>query len=561
MIQFFQFLHLQNLDLLSVGVAIAAISILGFVVYFKDSNSITNQTFLVFSFMTVVYGIFNYVNYQVTSPDLILWFLRITIFSAVWHAFCLFQFFYIFPKPKVIFPKWYMRVLVPATIITSLLTLTSLVFSKIVTIAGVGAVTNPERGPGIAIFGLMVVFLVAGGIVNLFRKTLKSSDLERKQYRVILLGTLITFSLIIVFNFVLPVIFNILRFIPLAPVFILPFIAFTAFAIIRYHLLNLKIITTEILTFLLAVSTLFEVVLSTNIIAAGFRFIIFLLILSISFVLNRSVKKEVEQREQLEILDKQLEDANVKLKSLDEARAEFITIASHQLRTPPATIKWYLSAVLAGDYGKVPAKILEQLTRTQNTNNHLISLIEDMLNVSRIERGKMEFLFETTNLEELARFSYEQLLPIAGDKKLKLTYTPPPKPLPQIMADKEKLRQVMNNIIDNALKYTKQGEVSVSIFQQGDEIKFAVKDSGKGISKEDAQAIFQKYSRGKESVKQSAGLGLGLYVAKIIIDQHKGKIWAESMGEGKGSIFAFTVPIHSGLEKTTLVDLSKNQTA
>jgi signal transduction histidine kinase len=218
-----------------------------------------------------------------------------------------------------------------------------------------------------------------------------------------------------------------------------------------------------------------------------------------------------------------------------------------------------LSALLDGDYGKVPAKILEQLKRTQNTNNHLISLIEDMLNVSRIERGKMEFLFEPTNVEELARFSYEQLLPIAGDKKLELTYLPPKSSLPTIMADKEKLRQVMNNIIDNALKYTKIGSVAVSLSREGDEIKFSVKDSGKGINKEDADSIFQKYSRGKESVKQSAGLGLGLYVAKIIIDQHKGKIWASSLGEGQGSIFAFSLPINSGLKQTTLVDLSQGK--
>ena len=183
-----------------------------------------------------------------------------------------------------------------------------------------------------------------------------------------------------------------------------------------------------------------------------------------------------------------------------------------------------------------------------------------MLNVSRIERGKMEFLFEPTDVEELARFSYEQLLPIAGDKKLHLTYEPPASPLPQIMADKEKLRQVMNNIIDNALKYTKQGTIAVSIFQQGDEIEFRVKDSGKGISPEEKESIFLKYKRGKESVKQSAGLGLGLYVAKVIVEQHKGRIWAESPGEGQGSVFCFSLPINSDLKQTALVDLGGSQT-
>ena len=323
--------------------------------------------------------------------------------------------------------------------------------------------------------------------------------------------------------------------------------------------MNLKIIATEVLTFFLTIAILLDVIVSQDPLSRLFRFSIFLLVLGVGISLINSVRREVEQREQLEILTKQLGEANEKLKTLDQARAEFITIASHQLRTPPATIKWYLSALLSGDYGKVPKKILEQLTKTQNTNNHLISLIEDMLNVSRIERGKMEFLFEPTNVEELARFSYEQLLPIAGDKKLKLTYEPPSTPLPKLTVDKEKLRQVMNNLIDNALKYTKQGSVAVKIFSKGDEIQFQVTDSGKGISAEEQDSIFQKYSRGKESVKQSAGLGLGLYVAKIIIEQHKGKIWAESAGEGKGSTFCFSLPVNSGLTQTALVDLGNHK--
>jgi signal transduction histidine kinase len=552
-------LYLQNLDLLSVGIAIAAIGVLGFIVYFHDEKSITNKTFLFFSFLTGIYGIFNYVNYQVTSPDLILWFLRITIFSAVWHAFSLFQFFYVYPKERVEFPKIYTKLLVPIVIFTSLLTLTPLVFSRIIQVAGTGNVTNPERGPGIAIFGLTIVFLIGGGIFNLIKKTLRSRGLERKQFNAILLGTLITFSLIIVFNFVLPVIFNVLRFIPLAPVFILPFIAFTAFAIIRYHLLNTKIITTEVLTFLLAVSSLFEIVLANNFTTAAFRFFIFFLILNIGVLLNRSVQKEVRQRELLEKLTNELEDANEKLKALDQARSEFITIASHQLRTPPATIKWYLSALTSGDYGKFKKDQLEILNKATRTNNSQISLIDDMLNVSRIERGKMEFLFEPADLVTLAKITFEQLEPSAIDKHLKFTLKVPKKKLPSLMADKEKLRQVMNNLIDNAIKYTKEGTVEAKLETTPTEIIFSVTDSGKGISDTEKSGIFEKFSRGKQSVMQSSGLGLGLYVAKVVIEQHKGQIWAESEGPGKGSKFIFSLPINSGLSKTTLVDLAQGK--
>ncbi len=180
-----------------------------------------------------------------------------------------------------------------------------------------------------------------------------------------------------------------------------------------------------------------------------------------------------------------------------------------------------------------------------------------MLNVSRIERGKMEFMFEETDVEALARAAYEQLIPMSLEKKLELTYKAPQSPLPKIMADKEKLRQVMNNLIDNALKYTKSGMVSVSIFRTNAAIQFQVTDTGKGIPAGHFDEIFEKFTRGKESIKQSAGLGLGLYVAKVIIEQHKGKIWAESQGEGKGSTFIFTLPIHNHLTKTTLLDFTQ----
>jgi signal transduction histidine kinase len=166
----------------------------------------------------------------------------------------------------------------------------------------------------------------------------------------------------------------------------------------------------------------------------------------------------------------------------------------------------------------------------------------------------MEFLFEQTDLKKLAQTTFDQLFPIAHDKKLDLSLSMDEN-LPLIMADREKLRQVMNNLIDNSIKYTKTGKVEVKLQLLNGNIRFSVTDTGKGIAPEDQDEIFQKFKRGKESIKQSAGLGLGLYVAKIIIEQHRGKIWAESPGEGQGSTFLFEIPLNNHLEKTTLFTL------
>lgn len=548
-----------NLDLVSVGLTIAGIGILGFTVFFNNPKSQTNKSFLYFALAASFWSTVNYLSYRVGDAGLILWSLRLVMFSAVWYSFFLFQLFYIFPKENFQFSNFFKYALLPITELVSILCLSPLVIKNLAYVAPMGQVSTANVGPGILIFGITVFGLIGGAIIVLAKKTIQAKGLEQIQYRLVGVGATITFVLHLTFNFILAAFFNNPRFIPFGAVFTFPLIAFTTYAILRHHLLNLKVVATEALVFLLATAMLFEIILSKDMFSLFLRFCLFLLIVAVGILLIKSVVKEVEQRQQLEVLTKKLEDANEKLKALDQARSEFITIASHQLRTPPATIKWYLGAMLSGDYGKFKKDQQEILAKTNRTNNALISLIDDMLNVSRIERGKMEFLFEEAELLPLAQMTYEQLIPQALERKLELSFMPPKKPLPKIMVDKEKIRQVMNNLIDNALKYTKEGSVKVKLWQEGEEIKFSVTDTGKGISQEESSTIFEKFSRGKESVRQSAGLGLGLYVAKIVIEQHHGKIWAESPGIGKGATFIFSLPIHSDLKATTLLDLTQNQ--
>lgn len=255
------------------------------------------------------------------------------------------------------------------------------------------------------------------------------------------------------------------------------------------------------------------------------------------------------------LIYEKLKIANEQLKALDKARAEFISIASHQLRTPPATIKWYLGAILNGDFGILADDLKAALQRTNVTNEAQIATIDDLLNASRIERGKLEFFFEENSLEPVVDALIEQMTPLATMKKLALEYTPPKSALPKILMDKEKIRQVINNMIDNAIKYSKTGTIKVSLKQEGENLVVKVSDNGKGISSQELKTIFEKYSRGHDSVTHATGLGLGMYVAKVIVEQHTGVIWAESEGVGKGSTFCFSLPIHSDLKPTT-VDLA-----
>ncbi len=241
----------------------------------------------------------------------------------------------------------------------------------------------------------------------------------------------------------------------------------------------------------------------------------------------------------------QLRRANAELKKLDEAKSEFISIASHQLRTPLTVIKGYISMMQEGSFGEVPPKIMENLSKVYVSNERLISLVENLLDISRIESGRQEFLWEQVSLEEIALGVVDNLQQAAKGKNLKLILHKNKAVIPRVLADKNKIHEVMMNFVDNAIKYTPQGQVDIYLKDSPSGfVTFCVKDSGPGIDPEIKANLFKKFSRGKESFRvHTEGVGLGLYVAKMIIDAHSGKIWAESEGRDKGSMFCFSIPL------------------
>ena len=239
-----------------------------------------------------------------------------------------------------------------------------------------------------------------------------------------------------------------------------------------------------------------------------------------------------------------VKDANKQLRKLDAAKSNFISIASHQLRTPLTVIKGYISMMIEGSFGKVTKEELESLKKVYESNERLIQLVEDLLNISRIESGKLQFDFHETRLEEVVESVAEELSESAKQKGLALTYKKPNKPLPMVKIDGEKIRYVVLNLIDNSIKYTKQGSVTISLRLGVKHIHFCVVDTGIGIGKEDLSNLFKKFSRGKDiSTVNPEGTGMGLYVGRMMIKAHQGTIWAESEGEGKGSKFCFSIPI------------------
>ncbi|PIR40354.1 MAG: hypothetical protein COV33_00135 [Candidatus Zambryskibacteria bacterium CG10_big_fil_rev_8_21_14_0_10_34_34] len=258
--------------------------------------------------------------------------------------------------------------------------------------------------------------------------------------------------------------------------------------------------------------------------------------------LIRSVKREVKQREQIEELAENLEVANEKLKELDQLKSEFLSLATHQIRAPLTAIKGYSSMLLEGDFGVLPQKATDSVQTIMKSCQNLIKIVEDFLNISRIEQGRMVYEKSIFDIKETVQEVIKEIKPNIDKAELSLDLNIPIEKI-NVNADRNKIKQVVSNIVDNSIKYTPHGQINISVFLDGEKVKIAVKDSGTGIDPSEINKLFAKFSRTKEANKTSVtGTGLGLYVAKKIIEAHRGDIKIYSEGVGKGSTFTIELP-------------------
>jgi len=205
-----------------------------------------------------------------------------------------------------------------------------------------------------------------------------------------------------------------------------------------------------------------------------------------------------------------------------------------------------MSVILEKSYGKVPKELKKPLENAFTSNKGLVKLVDDLLDVSKIETGKMELELQKVSIENMISEIITGLKMKAEKKKLYLKLEKPKVPLPEISTDFEKIKNVIMNVIDNAIRYTKKGGVTVALENLGSKIQIKVSDTGAGMEEEELEKIFKPLTRGEAGVKAGrGGAGLGLYVARKFLEIHGGKIWAESEGKGKGSIFFVELPIRS----------------
>ena len=509
---------------------------LGLLVLARNSRSTTHQTFsaLVF-FIGFWLADSLFINLSTNLADVFFWSQMSIVWTAAIPALWVY-FAHIFPKKHrikrfkqviLILPPLFFLMLSPTRGNIQMIKLNA---------DGSWQITYGYLYPLLLIY---LFLFISWGFICLLRNYRASQGIIKVQIKYIFIGALLSSLFALAGSIFLPSFGKAaINFSLLTALF---FVIFSTYAVLKHHLLQVKVITAEVFTGLLLLVLLINLftlktkeqfILNSSLLGSAIVFGIFLI---------RSVLQEIRAREKVELMAQKVKKANYQLRKLNQSKSEFISIASHQLRTPLSAIKGYVSMILDGTYGPLDKQKREILELVYSSNERLIGLINDLLNLSRIERGKLQFEFRPVNINEILDSVVKELKVNASKKKLKIIYTA--RDLPLLQADPYKLRQVFVNILDNAIKYTEKGSIRIKTQIKLHKIVIIFKDTGLGMTPDEITSIYDKFRRGRGGEKYHVGgMGIGLYICYKIIEAHHGKLYAKSKGVNKGTTFYVELP-------------------
>lgn len=397
---------------------------------------------------------------------------------------------------------------------------------------------------GYFLFASYFSFFYCGALYLFGRRLTQVDTLLKKQSIPLLTGMIIAVIFGGYFNIILPSpFFHNYLYIALGPFFTLFIVSGVGYAVAKFQFMNIKAVVTEMSLIMLILALLADLVFAPTVGQIVFRLVVVMVVTIFGLLLIRSVLDEIKQREEITTLAESLEQANTQLQELDRQKTDFLSIAAHQLRTPLSIINGYIELIKDGGYGKVGKKMRDTLDNMDESNARLTKLVDEFLDITRIEQGRTKFTFKEADISKVITSAVEELRDRGEQKGLKIKWTAPKKQITPSFDD-EKVRHVIFNFIDNAIKYSTKGSITVGLAEDETGVSVTVTDNGLGFNKIDEANFFQKFYRG-ENVKgiNVTGTGLGLYVCRKFIETHGGRIWAHSQGLGKGSEFGFWIPM------------------
>lgn len=399
-------------------------------------------------------------------------------------------------------------------------------------------------GSGFLSYALYIVLFLGASIYLLVQKFRESAGIYKVAIRRMLIAVSLAYSASVLMSLLSPLFLGTSDLFWIGHVSASILILVISIIIIKYNFWNAKVVSTEFFISIIIVTMIAEIFFASSSIDLVIKTVITMLIVFSCAFLDGSVRREIHSRDKILHLSQDIDLITRQLKILDKKKSEFLAIASHHLREPLTAIKGYSTMIIGGSYGEVPTKVKESLGKIFDSSERLITMIDDFLDISRIESGDMNYKFIDVDMKKLTLELVDEMKPAADRAHLILSAIIDEgisSNVPFIVeGDEGKLRQVLSNLIDNAIKYTPKGEVSILLSKcpTGKKVLFSISDTGIGMSDETKGKIFRKFSRAEGVNKvYTEGTGLGLYVAREVVKKHGGNIWAESKGEGHGSTF------------------------
>ena len=402
-------------------------------------------------------------------------------------------------------------------------------------------------GPAILFFYFALIGSVLISFIIVTKKYFHFQNEDKIRIKYLLTGFAIYIAFNIIFGILFPIALNTNQYSYLGDYSAIFFLGFTVYAIIKHQLFNIKVIATETTVVALSFGLLFEAFLSNNLTEGLLKGVVWILATYGGYVLVKSVKVEISQKEKLAKLASELESANTKLKELDEAKDNFLSMASHELNTPIAAISGYLSMIIDEEIaGKLNQKMKTYLTNVFVSSKRLAALVRDLLNVSRIESNRIHIIYTEGHIEDTIQQSILEIKIKADEVGHKLIFKKPEHRIPKFWFDQSRITEVIINFIGNAIKYTDPGgRIVVTAHADDKKVVVSVTDNGRGIPADRSNHIFEKFAQVDVLKDQVKGTGLGMFISKNLIEMHKGKIWFKSSVDpvDHGTTFYFSLPI------------------
>ena len=542
-------MQIITIDLLLLFVTIFTSLILGLAVLLgaeREKRSI-NIVFFFVVISIILWTISNYAADITTDNFWILFFARSAYAMATATVGLFFYFSLIFPEGKKSNFKNIFAIFCVSAIFFIIAYTPLLINGVSLNLKTVKLVTGWAYIPFAAYF---IVYLGAPFYL-LIKKYRFSNGIEKQQIKYFFAGALLTSLSAFITNLIIPIITNSWSISHFGPYFAIFLVGFTTYAILKHHLFDIKVIATEVFSLVISFILFLKIFSSNGNQDLLFNIGIFFSVLLFGMFLVRAVIREVKHREEMEKMAEEIKKAyevekraNEELEALDNVKNQFLMTIQHHLRTPLTSMRGYADLLLDGTFGKMSKKVEDVVKRFEFSTNSMIKMVNDFLDITQFQLGKdVVSLKDGINLSPI-------LEEIVKDEKLEADkrgiYLKLEKPDGSclIKADESKLKAALVNIFDNSVKYTKEGGVTVKLKVENGKAKIEIKDTGIGIAKERLSKLFETtFERTAEAKKNFAtGRGIGLYLSGKIIKAHNGKVWAESDGEGKGSVFFIELP-------------------